>query len=371
MIIGVPSEVKVREYRVGMVPAGVKALVEDGHQVLVQKGAGEGSGIPDSAFVEMGAEIRPTAADIWENAEMIVKVKEPIPSEYGLIQHGQLIYTYFHLAAVPELAKVLVDKHVAAVAYETIELEDGSLPLLRPMSEVAGRMSVQVGAVCLEKEHGGKGLLLGGVPGVRPGRVTIIGGGVVGTNAAKMALGLGAQVRILDKSLKRLAYLDDVFNGRAITLYSDAATLKESVERADLLIGAVLVAGAKAPNLVSADMVRSMQPGSVVVDVSVDQGGCIETVHPTTHDNPTYLVDGVVHYCVTNMPGAVAHTSTFALTNATISGARALAGHGLEQATKKDKALARGVNCYRGYVTHDAVADSLGYPYRSLESLVG
>ncbi len=370
MIVGVPKEVKVREYRVGVVPAGVKALTDEGHEVLVERGAGRGSGLPDSEYERMGAQMVDSADEVWARADMVIKVKEPVPQEYGLMRPGQVVYTFFHLAAVPELAKVLVERQVTAVAYETVQLADGTLPLLRPMSEVAGRMAVQVGARILECEYGGKGVLLGGVPGVRPGRVTIIGGGTVGLNAAKIAMGMGAQVRILDRNLERLAYLDDVFGGRAITLYSDYRTLVESVLDADLLIGAVLVTGARAPRLVSEDMVSQMEPGSAVVDVSVDQGGCVETSRPTTHDEPTYTVHEVVHYGVSNMPGAVPHTSTFALTNATIPYAVQLASLGVEEAVRRDPALARGVNTYRGHVTHRAVADSLGMPYTPLDSLV-
>jgi alanine dehydrogenase len=344
VIIGVPKEIKTREYRVGMVPAGVRAIVSAGHTVMVEKGAGEGSGISDEAYLRVGAQIVKTADEIWKRAEMIVKVKEPIEPEYERIQTGQIIYTYFHLAAVPELAKVLVKKKVAAVAYETIQLPDNSLPLLRPMSEVAGKMSIQVGAASLEKEHGGKGILLGGVPGVRRGRVTIIGGGVVGTNAAKIAVGMGAEVTILDVSLNQLAYLDDVFLGRVQTLASDSENIANSVREADLVVGAVLIPGGKAPKLVSEALIAEMSPGSVVVDVAVDQGGCIETCHPTTHDNPTYVKHGVIHYCVANMPGAVPHTSTFALNNATHRYARKLADLGVREAVQQDVALAKDLN---------------------------
>jgi alanine dehydrogenase len=371
VIIGVPTETKVREYRVGMVPAGVRALATHGHTVLVQKGAGAGSGIADEAYVAAGATLRESAAEVWGEADLVVKVKEPLPSEYALIREGQIIYTYFHLAAVPELAKVLLEKKVAAMAYETIQTDDGRLPLLKPMSEVAGKMSIQVGAMCLERGHGGLGVLLGGVPGVRRGRVTILGGGIVGTNAAKVAVGMGAEVRILDLSLDRLEYLDDVFRDRVATVYSDLETIEESVTGADLVVGAVLVPGAKAPRLVTRDLISKMREGSVVVDVAVDQGGCIETCRPTTHDDPTYVVDGVVHYCVANMPGAVSHTSTFALTNATIRYCRALADQGLEAALRRDRVLARGLNAYQGKITHEAVAESLELPYAPLEEALG
>lgn len=363
MIIGVPKEIKTREYRVGMVPAAVRAMVGAGHKVLVEKGAGVGSGIPDSDYQRVGATLVNTADEVWKSAEMIVKVKEPIEPEYDRMQQGQIVYTYFHLAAVPELAKVLVKKRIAAVAYETIQLEDGSLPLLRPMSEVAGKMSIQVGAMCLEKEHGGKGILLGGVPGVRRARVAIIGGGVVGTNAAKMAVGLGAEVTVLDINQNQLAYLDDVFLGRISTLMSDSENIARSVREADLVVGGVLIPGGKAPKLVSEALISEMSPGSVVVDVAVDQGGCIETCRPTTHDNPTYVVHGVIHYCVANMPGAVPQTSTFALTNATRPYARKIADMGIVEAIKQDPALAKGLNTYNGHVTYEAVAKDLGYTY--------
>jgi alanine dehydrogenase len=371
VIIGVPKEIKTREYRVGMVPAGVRALVASGHQVLVQRGAGEGSGLPDADYARVGATIVPTADELWKRAEMIVKVKEPIAEEYERIQTGQILYTYFHLAAVPELAKVLVKKRVAAVAYETIQLDDGSLPLLRPMSEVAGKMSIQVGAASLEKANGGKGVLLGGVPGVRRGRVAIIGGGVVGTCAAKIAVGMGAQVTVLDVNLNQLAYLDDVFLGRVETRNSDSENIAQMVREADLVIGAVLIPGGKAPKLVSEALIREMSPGSVVVDVAVDQGGCIETCRPTTHDNPTYEVHGVIHYCVANMPGAVPQTSTFALTNATAKFGKKIADLGLVEAIRQDNALAKGLNTYDGHVTYEAVARDLGYPYVPLLDALG
>jgi alanine dehydrogenase len=370
VIIGVPKEIKTREYRVGMVPAAVRAMVGSGHKVLVEKGAGIGSGIPDAEYQRVGATLVGTPDEVWKNAEMIVKVKEPVEPEYDRMQPGQIVYTYFHLAAVPELAKVLVKKKIAAVAYETIQLDDNSLPLLRPMSEVAGKMSIQVGAMCLEKEHGGKGILLGGVPGVRRGRVAIIGGGVVGTNAAKMAVGLGAEVTVLDVNQNQLAYLDDVFLGRISTLMSDSENIARSVREADLVVGGVLIPGGKAPKLVSEALIAEMSPGSVVVDVAVDQGGCIETCRPTTHDNPTYVVHGVIHYCVANMPGAVPQTSTFALTNATRPYARKIADMGLVEAIKSDVALAKGLNTYNGHVTYQAVAQDLGYPYVSIQEAI-
>jgi alanine dehydrogenase len=337
VIIGVPKEIKTREYRVGMIPAGTAELVKSGHQVLVEKGAGVASGIPDSEYQRMGATIVESGADVWSSAEMIVKVKEPVEQEYELIRTGQILYTYLHLAAVPELCKVFVKKKVAAVAYETIQLDDGSLPLLRPMSEVAGKMAIQVGSVCLEKERGGKGILLGGVPGTRRGRVAILGGGVVGTNAAKVAAGMGAEVTVLDVNLDRLAYFDDIFQGRVTTLASDSETIARAAREADLVIGAVLIPGGKAPKLISEDLIGQMSPGSVVVDVSVDQGGCTETCRPTTHDNPTYAINGVVHYCVSNMPGAVPQTSTFALNNTTRPYAKKIADLGLTEAIQHDQ----------------------------------
>ncbi len=370
MIIGVPKEVKVREYRVGMVPAGVKQLVARGHRVLVQRNAGTGSGIPDSAYVDAGAEIVDSAEQVWSQSDMIVKVKEPIEQEYPLIREKHVVYTYLHLAAEPELTKRLVETGCVAIGYETVQEDDGRLPLLKPMSEVAGRMSIQVGAATLEKEHGGKGILLGGVPGVRRGRVTIIGAGVVGMNACKMAVGLGAEVTILDINLDTLNYLDDVFGGRVTTLYSDPDTIARAVRQADLVVGAVLIPGARAPKLVPSGLVAEMEDGSVIVDVAVDQGGCIETVRPTTHDNPTYVEHRVVHYGVTNMPGAVAQTSTFALTNTTIRYAVMLADLGVEEAVRRSRQLARGVNVWRGNVTCKPVADSLGMEYKHLQDLL-
>lgn len=357
MIIGVPKEIKVREYRVGMTPAGVRSLTSRGHKVLVEKGAGEGSGIKDADYVAQGGTIVPSAADAW-GADMVVKVKEPLPAEFGFFRENLVVYTYFHLAPEPELTKKLVEKKVSAVAYETIELDDGSLPLLRPMSEVAGRMAVQVGATHLEKEHGGKGVLLGGVPGTRRGRVVILGGGVVGRNAATIAIGMGAQVTVLDVRAETMAYLEDIFGGAVETLYSNPTNIEQVVTRADLVVGGVLVTGARAPKLVTKDMIAKMEPGSVVVDVAVDQGGCIETCRPTTHDNPTYVVDGVVHYCVANMPGAVAQTSTWALTNTTMSYAIKIAEQGLLAACKADRALMKGVNVHAGAVTYEGVAQA-------------
>jgi alanine dehydrogenase len=371
MIIGCPKEIKTREYRVGLVPGGVATLTAHGHTVLLEKGAGVGSGIADGAYEAVGAKLVEKAAEVWSRADMIVKVKEPVAAEYGLMRESQTIYTYFHLAADRPLTKALVDRKIAAVAYETIQTDDGQLPLLKPMSEVAGRMAVQVGALHLQKEHGGKGVLLPGVPGVRRGKVVILGGGVVGTNSAKLASGMGADTVVLDVNVNRLAYLDDIFGSRITPVYSDAAQIAKYVREADVVIGGVLIPGAKAPKLVSEKLISEMQEGSVVVDVAVDQGGCIETCHPTTHDNPTYLVHGVVHYCVANMPGAVSQTSTFALTNTTIAYAVRLADVGVVEAVRRDRALALGVNTYAGHCTYKAVAEAHELQYVPLEKALG
>ena len=370
VIIGVPREIKTREYRVGMTPAGVRSLTSRGHQVLVERAAGEGSGIKDTEYAGQGATIVPAAADVWA-AEMVVKVKEPLESEYGFFRKGLVLYTYLHLAAEPELTQALVESGVTGVAYETIQLADGSLPLLKPMSEVAGRMAVQVGATCLEKERGGKGVLLGGVPGTRRGRVAILGGGFVGRNAAIIAIGMGAQVTVLDVRGDTMAYLEDVFGGAIETLYSNPTNIEECCMRADLVIGAVLVTGAAAPKLVSRELVSRMSKGSVIVDVAVDQGGCIETCRPTTHDHPTYEVDGVVHYCVANMPGAVPHTSTWALTNTTIAYAVKIADRGLVAAARADRALLLGINTYAGHVTFEGVAQAHDLEYVPIGQLLG
>jgi alanine dehydrogenase len=363
--VGIPKEIKVHEYRVAIVPAGVRELVGKGHAVRIEAGAGVGSGISDATFQQAGAQIT-TVDEVWQKSDLIMKVKEPIPAEYKRIRAKQTLFTYFHLAAVPELAPVLLEQKVTAIAYETIQLPSGRLPLLQPMSEVAGKMSVQIGANLLEKERGGKGVLLGGIPGVRRGRVAILGGGTVGTAAAKIAVGLGASVTILDKSLPRLEYLDDIFGSRVNLLYSNPDTVTEEVRRADLVIGAVLVPGARAPKIVSKQLIANMEEGSVVVDVAIDQGGCIETIHPTTHEAPTYVVSGVLHYAVTNMPGAVAHTSAFALTNATLPYAIKLAELGALEAARRDPALALGINAHDGRITHEAVAEALGMEYRPL-----
>ena len=370
MIIGVPKEIKTREYRVGMTPAGVRILASHGHSVRVEAGAGEGSGIPNDAYAAQGANIVASAADAW-SADLVVKVKEPLPVEYGFFRDGLILYTYLHLAPERELTLRLALSNVKSVAYETIELEDGSLPLLRPMSEVAGRMAVQVGATCLEKERGGKGVLLGGVPGTRRGRVVILGGGVVGRNAATIAIGMGAQCTVLDVRADTMAYLEDVFGGSIETLYSNPTNIEQAVARADLVVGAVLVVGSVAPKLVTEELIGRMEKGSVVVDVAVDQGGCIDTCRPTTHDNPTYEVRGVVHYCVPNMPGAVAQTSTWALTNTTVAYAVKVADHGLEAAAKADAALARGINTYGGHVTYEPVARAHSLDYVPVSKLLG
>jgi alanine dehydrogenase len=363
MLIGVPKEVKNRENRVAIVPGGVKQLVTAGHRVMIEKGAGGGAGIPDEKYKAAGATIVDSAAKVWGDAEMVIKVKEPIPQEYGFLRENLILYTYLHLAAVPDLAKELVKKKVAGIAYETIEHEDGSLPLLTPMSEVAGRMAVQVGAQCLQKHNGGKGLLLGGVPGVRRGRVAIIGGGVVGINSAKMAVGLGARVTILDISARRLAYLDDVFGNNITTLMSNPENIAEAVAESDLVIGGVLVTGAKAPCLVTRDMVRTMERDSVIVDVAIDQGGCVETIRPTTHDDPVYVEENVLHYGVTNIPGDVPKTSTYALTNVTFKYAMEIAAKGFKEAMRSSEALRKGLNSYQGAIAHKAVADALGMAF--------
>ena len=364
MIIGVPKEIKISENRVGMTEAGVRQMVAESHTVYVEKDAGVGSGISNEAFEKAGAKILATKAEIYAQADMIIKVKEPLPDEYQLLKENQILYTYLHLAAEPKLTKVLCERKVKAVAYETIQKADGTLPLLTPMSEVAGRMATQVGAQYLQKNNGGKGILLGGVTGVHRANVVIIGGGVVGTNAARMAVGLGANVTILDVNTPRLEYLDDIFQGRVSTLYSNIKNIEESVVTADLLIGGVLIPGAKAPHLVSKSLVSRMQPGSVVVDVAVDQGGCIETCRPTSHTHPTYEVDGVIHYCVPNMPGVVSRTSTYALTNVTLKYASKIARMGVEDAIARDPELFKGLNVYNGYVCYEPVARDLQMEYR-------
>lgn len=364
MIVGVPKEIKISESRVGLTESGVRQFVAQGHEVLVETQAGMGCLITDTNYESVGAKIISSAKDLYAQSEMIIKVKEPLPEEYEFLQEGQLLFTYLHLAAEPQLAKILCSKKIQAVAYETIQESDGSLPLLTPMSEVAGRMATQIGAFYLQKDHGGKGILLGGVTGVSKAKVIIVGGGVVGVQAAKMAVGLGAEVTILDISHSRLSFLDDLFQGKIQTLFSNAQNLEESVASADLLIGAVLVAGRKAPQLITETMINKMNKGSVVIDVAVDQGGCIATCKPTSHTDPTYKVNGVLHYCVSNIPGVVPRTSTYALTNATLPYGLLLAKHGLKEALKKQPILKSGINTCNGYITYQAVAQDLNMEYR-------
>ena len=371
MLIGVPKEVKDHEFRVSVTPAGVREYVNRGHGVLVQRSAGVGSGFADHEFASAGASIADSAEAVFAQAQMIVKVKEPVPAEYDLLRPDQLLFTYLHLAADEALTDALVRNHVQAIAYETVQLENGALPLLTPMSEVAGRMSAQVGAHYLQKAYGGSGTLLAGIPGVAGAQVVVIGGGVVGTNAARIALGMGANVTIIDRSLERLRQLDVELPGRCNTLASNTDTISLAVSGADLVIGAVLLPGAKAPKLVSEDMIAAMRPGSVVVDVAIDQGGCIATARPTTHSEPTYVVHDVVHYCVTNMPGAVPRTSTIGLANATLPYGLLLADHGLCRAVEMDPALAKGVNVLDGQVTHPAVAEAFGLAYTPLGDVRG
>lgn len=366
MKIAVPKEIKNNENRVGLTPAGARQLVQDGHEVFVQKNAGMGIGITDEEYIKAGAKIVPTLEDCFATGEMIIKVKEPQPNEIALLKPHHILYTYLHLAADKPQTEGLMKSGATCIAYETIQADDGSLPLLVPMSEVAGRMSVQVGATYLQLDKGGKGILLGGVPGVRRAKVTIIGCGIAGTNAAQMAVGLGADVTLIDLSTKRLAELDQLFENKVHTIFSNSQNIEESVINSDLVIGAVLVPGAKAPKLVTRDMISKMGKGSVVVDIAVDQGGCIETCKATTHENPTFVVDGVVHYCVANMPGAVARTSTFALTNVTLKYARMLARDGVDRAIMKDKPLRLGVNIYKGKLVYEQVARDLDLPYTPL-----
>jgi alanine dehydrogenase len=370
MVIGVPKEVKDHESRVGITPAGVKALVDAGHKVLVETKAGELSAFPDDEYQAAGAEIVGSAYDTWRLADMVVKVKEPVEKEYQHFRPGLVLFTYLHLAPIAGLTNALLEKGVIGIAYETVRDRVGSLPLLTPMSEVAGRLSVQVGAAYLQREHGGRGVLLGGVPGVPPGNVVIIGGGVVGVNAAKMALGLGAKVTLIDLNLNRLRELDDIFNGRLYTLASNSYNIQRAACEADLLIGGVLIPGAAAPKLVTAEMVSKMKHGAVIVDVAIDQGGCIETARPTTHSDPSYIVDGVVHYCVTNMPAAVPNTSTLALTNATFPYVLKLAALGARTAIREDVGIAEGVNTYNGVLTYEAVAQSQAREWTPVGKLV-
>ena len=364
MKIGVPKEIKRHEYRVGLTPAHAKVYVESGHKVMVENGAGDGAGFCDSEYLAAGAELISSKKNLFDKSEMIIKVKEPLPEEYDLFHEGQILYTYLRLAADKVLTEALLAKKVVGIAYETIQLEDGSLPCLTPMSEIAGRLSVQEGAKYLEKAFGGRGVLLGGVPGVERGRVSIIGGGVVGTNAAKIAVGIGANVTVLDLSAKRLGYLDDIFGSSLQTLYSNKENIIKCLEESDLVIGAVLVPGAKAPRLVTREMLSHMKKGAVIVDVAVDQGGCFETTRPTSHDDPTFNVDGVVHYCVANMPGAVALTSTLALTSVTLDYGLKIANMGWKAAINSDSALQKGLNMVDGKLCYEPVANSLNLPYQ-------
>ncbi|HET8644491.1 MAG TPA: alanine dehydrogenase [Vicinamibacteria bacterium] len=370
MIIGCVRETKDNEYRVGLVPGGARALADSGHEVLVERGAGLGSGIEDAEYEAAGARLAATAAEVWQRAEILVKVKEPIEPEYPHLRAGQVLFTYLHLAPLPQLTRVLLERKVTGVAYETITGADGSLPLLTPMSEVAGRMAIQVGARYLEKPNGGRGVLLGGVPGVPPAEVIIIGGGVVGMNAAKMAVGLGARVTVLEKSVLRMQYIDDVFGSRVATLMSNPLNIANAVARADLLVGAVLIPGAAAPQLVTRAMIGTMKKGAVVVDVAVDQGGCIETTRPTTHSQPTFEVDGVLHYCVANMPGAVPRTSTFALTNVTLPYLLNMANRGLLGALGADPSLVPGVNTYDGQLACGPVGEAQKLAVKPLKDLL-
>lgn len=365
MIVGIPKEIKDQEYRVAMPPGGVQQLVEAGHTVLVETGAGEGSYFHNEDYEKAGAEIV-SVDEVWGDANLVIKVKEPLPAEYQYLRSDLLLFTYLHLAANEQLTRVMVESGVTGIAYETVELSNGVLPLLTPMSEVAGRMSIQIGAYYLERHKGGRGKLLGGIPGVPPANVVIVGGGVVGTNAAQMALGLGASVTLLDINIDRLRYLSEVLHGNFTTWASNPHNITRAAQFADLLIGGVLVKGAKAPKLVTREMVSQMKPGSVIVDVAVDQGGCVETTHPTTHSNPTFFVEGVLHYCVANMPGAVPRTSTYGLSNATLPYVLKLANKGFEKAIREDKALAQGVNIYQNQITYQAVADAFELPYTPL-----
>ena len=370
MLIGIPKEIKNNESRVAITPAGVHALTATGHQVVVEKSAGEGSGISDQEYSEAGAQILDSAVEVWK-ADMVIKVKEPLTTEYAYFKRGQILFTYLHLATEPELTKALMESGVVAIAYETIQLDNGSLPLLIPMSEVAGRMAIQIGAQFLEGPYGGKGVLLSGVPGVTPANVTILGGGIVGTNAAKIAIGLGARVTIVEKNSQRLREIDDLFNGRVRTLMSNPFNIAASVAKADLLVGAVLIPGARAPRLVTEDMVKAMIPGSVIVDVSIDQGGSIATVDRiTSHSDPTYIKHGVIHYAVPNMAGAVARTATFALTNVTLEYALEIANKGYYKAIQDNRSLRKGINVIKGKLTYKAVAEALNIMYMPLEEVL-
>ncbi len=370
MIVGILKEIKTEENRVCMTPAGAEVMVQNGHTVLVEQSAGQGSGFEDAAYVAAGAEIIETPKEIFDRAEMVMHVKEPLAPEYDMIREGQIVFTYLHLAAAEELTQALIRSKAVCIAYETIQKADGSLPLLTPMSEVAGRMAIQQGAKYLEMAQGGHGVLLGGVPGVDPGNVVVIGGGVVGVNAAKMACGLGAKVYILDMNLDRLRYLDDIMPANCYALYSSPSTIRDQISRADVVVGAVLIPGAKAPKLITREMLGIMKPGTVLVDVAIDQGGCFETSRATTHGDPIYTVDGVVHYCVANMPGAVPRTSTMALTNATLPYALEIANKGWAKAIYQNPEIKAGANIVNGKVTYDAVADAFGLEYTPVDSLL-
>jgi alanine dehydrogenase len=370
MIIGVPKEIKNNENRVALTPAGAAELVKRGHEVYVQAAAGNGSGFADAEYVTAGAEILPSIGEVYAIADMIIKVKEPIESEYGMIREGQLVYTYFHFASSEPLTNAMIKRKAVCLAYETVEMDDRSLPLLIPMSEVAGRMSIHEGAKYLEKTFGGRGMLLGGVPGVLPAKVLILGGGIVGTEAAKMAAGLGADVTIMDVSLRRLRYLDDIMPANVKTMMSNDYNIRAQVRVSDVIVGAVLIPGAKAPYLITKDMLKTMNPGTVLIDVAVDQGGCIETTVPTTHDHPTYVIDEVIHYTVANMPGAVPRTSTIALTNATLPYAMDLAAKGWKVACSEDKALRKGLNIVNGKVVYKGVAEAFGLPYNEVSEVL-
>jgi alanine dehydrogenase len=370
VIVGIPREVKDNEFRVAATPEGVKELTRDGHQVLLEKEAGTGSSLDEDRYVRAGAEIVPTAEEVFGAADMILKVKEPIQQEYELLRENQILFTYLHLAAIRDLTELLAERKVAAVAYETVQSKDGRLPLLAPMSEIAGRMAPHVGARLQEKENGGRGVLLGGVSGVRPAKVLVVGAGMAGANAAWIAAGMEAEVVVMDKNLDRLRFIDQVHKGRILTLMSDQLTLEQRAREADVVVGAVLIPGAKAPKLITSEMVASMRPGSVVIDISIDQGGCIETARMTTHSNPTYVESGVVHYCVGNMPGALPNTSTYALTNVTLPYVLDIANNGLEEAVRLDPALARGVNAYGGLITNGAVAEAHDMEATPLSSVI-
>jgi alanine dehydrogenase len=369
MIIGVPKEIKNSEYRIGLVPSGVRVLQENGHRVLVEKSAGEGAGIADAEFLLAGAVLKDSAEEVFSEAEMIVKVKEPQPREYPLLRENQILFTYLHLAPAPELTRALLERKIVGIAYETVQLDSGSLPLLTPMSEIAGKLSIQMAARYLEKENGGSGVLMGGVPGVKPANVIIIGGGTVGLNAAKVALGMGANVTILDTNLDRLRYLSDILDGKINLLSSNIENVENTVIGADVVVGAVLVPGARAKKMVTRNLVSRMRSGSVIVDVSIDQGGCVETSHPTSFDRPVFKVDGVIHYCVANMPGCVARTSTYALTNATFPYILELANLGRDKAMQKDPALRKGLNVFRGKLTSPPVAEAMGLALTPYEAL--